>query len=162
MIKRHSTESKNLKLITTMCFSILYYVSQEWLLATLKESLDRKLDLLSGQCLKILKSDMVYVNLHKNFLRVALYQTAISYFEVMNGQVYIHERNDLLNNRTSDCRNVYFTFVRSSSYKIGLNLLSNRLRASTNTILKCSMSYSREMFKTFCEINIVQRGLLLI
>ena len=127
----------------------------------------RKLDSQSGQCLKILKSDMSYVNLHKNFLRAtprlfALYQTAINYFEVMNAQVYIHEKDDLFNNTTSDRRNVYFTFVKSNSYKVGLNLLSNRLRAITNTVLKCSMSYSKDAFKTFCKINIVQSGLLLI
>ena len=131
------------------------------------ESLYRKLDSQSGQCLKILKSDILYVNLHKNFLRAtlrlfALYQTAINYFEVMNGQVYIHEINDVFNNTTSDRRNVYFTFVRSSSYKIGLNLMSNRLRAVSNTVPKCSLSYSREMFKTLCKIYIVQSGLLLI
>ena len=84
LIKRHFTEAENLKLITTMCFSRLYYGSQVWLLPTLKESLYRKLDSQSGQCLKVLKSDMSYVNLHKNFLRAtprlfALYQTAINF-----------------------------------------------------------------------------------
>ena len=137
------------------------------LLPTLKESLYRKLDSQSGQCLKVLKSDMSYVNLHKNFLRAtprlfALYQTAINFYEVMNGQVYIHERNDVFNNTTSDRRNVHLIFVRSNSYKIGLNLLSYWLRAITNTILKCSMSYTKEMFKTFIKINVVQSGLQLI
>ena len=39
LIKRHFTEAENLKLITMMCFSRLYYGSQVWLLPTLKELL---------------------------------------------------------------------------------------------------------------------------
>jgi hypothetical protein len=59
----------------------------------------------------------------------------------------------------SDRRNCYLTFVRSNRFKVGNNLLSNRLRSISNVLSKISVSFSRDKFKTFCKINIIQKGL---
>jgi len=163
IIKKHFTTPELLTLIT-ICYSKLYYGSQVWLLPTLKETLFRALLSQSGQCLKIVDPDLSFINLHKKYLRAtprifALYQTAINYFEAMNMDVYTDEKMEIVNNTTSDCRNCYFTFVISNNYKIGLNVLSNRLCSISNHITKNSVLTSKETFITFCKINIIQRGL---
>ena len=164
LLKRHFNEAERLKLITSMCYSRLYYGSQVWLLPTLKDSLFKRLFSQSGQCLKILNSNVSYANLHKDYLRATPklflhYQTAVSYYEIVNEQVYQHEKNIVESNTLSDRRNAFLTFVRSNKYRVGLNLLSNRLRAISGLIPKNSISYSKNMFKTYCKINIIQRGL---
>jgi len=78
----------------------------------------------SGQCLKILDSNLFFINLHKKYLRAtpkifALYQTPINYYEAMSMDVYTDERIKLVNTTTLDHRNCYYTFVRSNNYKIG-------------------------------------------
>ena len=107
---------------------------------------------------------MSYVNLHKKYARAtpklfSLYQTAVSFYEAMKADINIDEKSELVRNTTSDRRNPFITFVKNNKYKIGLNLLSNRLRAVSNCIPKNSMAYSKSMFKTFCKINIIQSGL---
>ena len=107
---------------------------------------------------------MSYVNLHKKYLRAtpklfSLYQTAISYFEVMNERIYAREVQEVNNNMQSDRRNALLTFTRTNNYKIGLNLLSNRLRAITGCIPKNIMTSTKNQFKTYCKINIIQAKL---
>ena len=167
IIKRHFTESELLTLITSLCYSKLYYGSQVWLLPTLKESLYKSLLSQSGQCLKLLNRDLSYVSLHKKYLRAtpklfAHYHTAVNYFEAINEKIYFQEVPELINNVLSDRRNLMLTFVRRNNYKIGLNLLSNRLRSISNCIPKNSLSLSKTQFKTFCKVNIIQKGLTLL
>ena len=164
IIKRHFSEEELLKLITSLCYSKLYYGSQVWLLPTLKEYLYKKLFSQSGQCLRIMNIEMSYVNLHKKYLRAttklfSLYQTAISYFKVMNEHIYAREVQEINNNTLSDRRNALLTFTRTNNYKIGLNLLSNRLRAITGCIPKNIMTSTKNQFKTYCKINIIQAKL---
>ena len=121
----------------------------------------------SGQCLKLLNRDLSYVNLHKKYLRAtpklfSHYHTAVSYYEAINERIHIQEAHDLINNVLSDRRNLMLTFVRRNNYKIGLNLLSNRLRSISNCIPKNSLSFSKMQFKTFCKVNIIQKGLTLL
>ena len=167
IIKRHFTEMEILTLITSLCYSRLYYGSQVWLLPTLKESLYKSLLSQSGQCLKILNRDLSYVNLHKKYLRATpkLFShdhTAVNYYKAINERIYTQETPDLENNVLSDRRNEMLTFVRQNNYKVGLNLLSNRLRSISNCIPKNSLSFSKTQFKTFCKINIIQKGLSLL
>lgn len=167
IIKRHFTETEVLTLVTSLCYSKLYYGSPVWLLPTLKESLYRRLLSQSGQCLKIINRDLSYVNLHKKYLRAtpklfSHYHTALNYYEVMNERIYSQEKPDVINSVLSDRRNVMLTFVRCNNYKIGLNLLSNRLRSVSNCIPKSCLYFSKNQFKTFCKINIIQNGLSLL
>ena len=111
---------------------------------------------------KIWKSN---INLHKKYLRAtpklfSFYQTAINYYETMTERVYAREIPNIRANTLTERRNVMLTFVRSNKYKVGLNLLSNRLRAITNIIPKNCLSHSKDQFKTFCKVNLIQKGLL--
>ena len=165
IIKKHFTEQETLTLVTSLCFSKLYYGSQVWLLPTLKESLYKKLFSQSGQCLSTCNRELSYINLHKKYLRAtpklfSFYQTAVNYYETMTEQVYAIEIPNIRANTLTERRNVMLTFVRSNKYKVGLNLLSNRLRAISNIIPKNCLSHSKDQFKTFCKVNLIQKGLL--
>jgi len=165
--KRHFTEQEILNLVTSLCFSKLYYGSQVWLLPTLKESLYRQLFSQSGQCLSICNKELSYLNLHKKYLRAtprlfSLYQTAVNYYETMTEHVFTKETPEISTNTVSDRRNEMITFVRTNKYKVGLNLLSNCLRAISNCIPKNCISHSKNQFKTFCKINLIQNRLSLL
>ena len=167
IIKRHFTEQELLTLVTSLCFSKLYYGSQVWLLPTLKESLYKKLFSQSGQCLSICNRELSHINLHKKYLRAtpklfSLYQTAVNYYETMTENDHALETPDIRLNTLSDRRNVMLTFVRTNKYKVGLNLLSNRLRAISKCIPKSFISQTKNQFKTFCKINLIQKGLSLL
>jgi hypothetical protein len=167
IIKRHFTEQELLTLVTSLCFSKLYYGSQVWLLPTLKESLYKKLFSQSGQCLSICNRELSHINLHKKYLRAtpklfSLYQTAVNYYETMTENDHALETPDIRLNTLSDRRNIMLTFVRTNKYKVGLNLLSNRLRAISKCIPKNCISQTKNQFKTFCKINLIQKGLLLL
>jgi len=138
-----------------------------WLLPTLKETLYRKLFSQSGQCLNICNKELWYVNLHKKYLRAtpklfSLYHMAVSYYETMTEYDHALETPDTRVNTLSDHRNVMLTFIRINKYKVGLNLLSNRLRAISKCIPKNCILQTKNQFKTFCKINLIQKGLLLL
>jgi len=65
-------------------------------------------------------------------------------------------------NTLSDSRNVMLTFIRTNKYKVGLNLLSNHLRAISKCIPKNCILQTKNQFKTYCKINLIQKGLLLL
>ncbi len=77
----------------------------------------------------------------------------------MTERVYAREIPNIRANTLTERRNVMLTFVRSNKYKVGLNLLSNRLQAITNIIPKNCLSHSKDQFKTFCKVNLIQKGL---
>jgi len=92
----------------------------------------------------------------------SLYQTAVNYYETMTENDHALETPDIRLNTLSDRRNVMLTFVRTNKYKVGLNLLSNRLRAISKCIPKSFISQTKNQFKTFCKVNLIQKGLLLL
>ena len=121
----------------------------------------------SGQCLSLCNKELSDVKMHKKFLRAtprlfSLYQTALNYYESIIEHVYVVETPDIRTNMLSDHRNVMLTFVRTNKYKVGLNLLSNRLRAISNIIPKNCLSHSKNQFKTFCKIHLIENELLLL
>ena len=111
---------------------------------------------------------MSYRELHIQFRRAtpkifASYQTAIYYYDLVNGYLIDQEERTAIQlNTVTDRRNKCLVFVRSNNYKPGLNNLSNRLRTISNKIEKLWLGLSREVFKTKCKINLIQNGLSLL
>jgi len=92
----------------------------------------------------------------------SLYQTAVNYYETMTEHYHALETPDIRVNTLSDRRNVMLTFIRTNKYKVGLNLLSNYLRAISKCIPKNCILQTKNQFKTFCKINLIQKGLFLL
>ena len=141
------------------------YNCEAWLLPTLKEELFKKLYSQSGKILKVIDTDLSYVQLHKKYKRAtpriySLYQTCINYYNIMNINGYLLEERikTMLNTMRSErCENV--VFIRQNMYRWGLNNVSNRLRSITNMVSKSSLSLDKQNFKPHCKINIIQHQL---
>ncbi len=119
-------------------------------------------DLKPRTCFKICLYKCYYncLSTHFDFLISfsCLFWNFVANYDIISPSMKI-QHLQRLNNTTSDRRNCYYTFVRSNNYKIGLNVLSNRLRSNSNQIAKNSVMTSKETFKTFFKINIIQSGL---
>ena len=60
----------------------------------------------------------------------------------------------------NDRRNVRLSFVKENKYKVGLNLVKNRLHSITNVVDKKWMDLSLESYKLECKKRIIQNSLL--
>ena len=109
----------------SLCYSKLYYASDVWLLPTLKENLFKKLYSQSGKCLKVIDGTLSYRELHIQFRRAppkifASYQTAIYYYDLVNGYLIDQEeRTAIQQNTVTDRRNKCLVFLRNNNYKPG-------------------------------------------
>ena len=163
-LRKFFTEKEMIGLLTANVFSRLYYGSQVWLLPNLKERLFKKLFSHSGQILKLIDNDLSYMSLHKKFNRstpkiFSIYQTAINLYHVKNNIPLGHQveiEQITLQNR----RNCRATFVRANRFKVGLNVIKNRLRSITNIIDKTWLDLPINTFKLQCKIRIIQNSLL--
>ncbi len=60
----------------------------------------------------------------------------------------------------NDRRNVRLSFVKENKYKVGLNLVKNRLHSITNVVDKKWIDLSLESYKLECKKRIIQNSLL--
>ena len=163
LVRTFFTDKEMIKLVTANVFSKMYYGSQVWLLPNLKEKLFTKMFSHSGRILKIIDKDSSFRMLHKKYNRstpkiFALYQTSLNFYfahkNVPNN--YPRELETVVLNER---RNERFTFVRNNRFKVGLNLLKNRLRSITNIVDKSWIDLNVESFKLRSKIRIIQNSL---
>lgn len=162
-LRKYFTNEEMVKLITANVYSVLYYGSQVWLLPNLKEKLYQKLFSTSGQILKIVDKNESFLALHKKFCRstpkiFALYQTAVNLYQMVNDE-NVEFTNSLQTVQLTDRRNIRMSFVRNNKFKVGLNLLCNRLRSITNVIDKEWLNMNKKSFKLRCKMRIIQNSL---
>ena len=84
-----------------------------------------------------------------------MHQTAINLYTTLKD----HSPNVLATVTLNDRRNERLTFVRNNHFKVGLNLVANRLRSVSNVIDKKWLDLSMETFKLKCKIRIIQDSL---
>ena len=159
-VRRFFTDTEMLRLLTANVFSKLYYGSAVWLLPNLKELFFGRLLSHSGRILKIVDHNYSYRILHKKFNRAtprifSLYQTAVNLYTASKSP----SSNELVTVTLNDRRNERLTFVRNNRFKVGLNLVANRLRSVSNVIDKKWLSLNMETFKLRCKIRIIQDSL---
>ena len=123
--------------------------SSTFTMSTSTENLSKKK---SGRCerrLQTLKSRKRYQKKTYDCFIILLRKKEIQPLQISIPDL----KKDLIRNESntlSDRRNTYLTFGRSNKYWVGLNLLSNRLQAVSGFVQKVSISYSKNMFKTYC------------
>ncbi len=114
-----------------------------------------------GTCFKtcLYKCDYKCLSTHFDFLISfsCLFWNFVANYDIISPNMKI-QHLQRLNNATSDRRNCYYIFVRSNNYKIGLNVLSNRLRAISKTqcffLKKCSNFFAKLIsYKVVCPIS---------
>ena len=163
-VRTFFTDNEMIKLVTSNVYSKMYYGSQVWLLPNLKEKLFTKMYSHSGSILKIIDRESSFCVLHKKYNRstpkiFALYQTSLNLYLAYQNfpNNYPRELDRVLLNER---RNERFTFVRINRFKVGLNLLKNRLRSITNVVDKNWMDLNVESFKLNCKVRIIQNSLI--
>lgn len=159
-VRKYFSDSEMMQLLTANVYSKLYYGSAVWLLPNLKESIFGRLFSHSGRILKIIDRNSSYRMLHKKYNRAtpkifSLYQTAIN--------LYITHKdpspNALATVTLNDRRNERLTFVRNNRFKVGLNLIANRLRSVSNVVDKKWLDLNLETYKLKCKMRIIQDSL---
>jgi hypothetical protein len=160
-LRKFFTQTEMIKLVTANVYSVLYYGSLVWLLPNLKEKTFKKLYSHSGQIMKIVDNNLSYRALHKKFVRAtpkifSLYQSAVNLYHISHAPFNIHDmENAVLTNR----RNVRLSFVRCNRYRVGLNIVKNRMRSITSMIDKEWLNLSLDLYKLKCKIRIIQSSL---
>jgi hypothetical protein len=119
----------------------------------------------SGNSLKLIESELTFMQLHKKYNRAtpyiySPYMSTLNLFDLNHRRISLQEYDNLQHITTNDRRNVKLVFIWNNKYKIGLNRLSNRMHLVTNVVNKLWMNLSRECFKKVCKDNIIKQMLL--
>ena len=88
-------------------------------------------------------------------------------FEFFNKEYHVKKSN-IPNNYAekvesvtlTERRNVRLSYVRNNNFKVGLNLIKNRLRSIANVIDKVWMDMNVDSYKLNCKKRIIQESLL--
>ena len=156
LIKKFFTTKEILTLITANFYSILFYNSEVWHLPTLKPEIKQHLLSASANALKIAQNhpDRMesFINIHNNAKRATpekllLFKHAVLLHKLFNNQTPSLEWADLHFKQTFNSRQSQFRVVKTSNYKIGNNILTNRLSVLNNKIVLDDLNLSLNTFK---------------
>jgi len=81
----------------------------------------------SGRSLKLIDRHSTYKQLHCDYYRAtpvmhSQFLTSVLYFDIMKDYFMLKEREFVLANTLTDCRNKKIVFTTNNSCKIGLNI----------------------------------------
>ena len=160
LIRKHFNKAELLQLITSNYYSILYYNSEIWHLPSNPHSLKKSLMSASASALKLCTpqydQSMSYITLHTINKRAAppqmlKYKLALQLHKLYNDNTYSKDWITLSFNQNFNDRNTKANFIDTSNYKIGKNILPNRLPHINNVIEYDWLNYEKEKFKLVCK-----------
>ena len=160
LIKKHFTKQELLNLLTSNFYSILYYNSEIWHLTTLKQELKKKLLSASANALKICSTwkeeNVSFEKLHQinkraTPIKMSMYKLAIQLFKLYNSEKQTPDWIDLNLQQNFNGRSTKFLVSNCAKYKIGSNLLVNRLSALNNIVELSWLNLSLNSFKIKCK-----------
>ena len=141
-------------------YSILYYNSEIWHLTTLKQELKKKLLTASVNALKLFSTwtneNVSFKSLHNTNkrstpIKMSMYKLAIQLFKLYNSENTTPDWIDLNLQQNFNGRSTKFLVSNCAKYKIGSNLLVNRLSALHNTIELSWLNLSLNSYKIKCK-----------
>ena len=147
-------------LLTANYFSILYYNSEIWHIPSLNPNSKQLLLVASAKalrlCIKYQNKVFSYVDIHKITKRatpnqILLYKHAILLFKLYNSIDTTQEWVNLNFQQILTSRQVNFMISKTNSYKIGINLVCNRLTVLNNKIPLNWLRLSFPSFKIKCK-----------
>ena len=160
LIKKYFTQSELKGLLTSNYFSILYYNSEIWHLQSLGPHLKQKLLAASANALKLCTSPLPqntsYNAIHSLAKRgtpdqMSDYKLAIQLFKLYNSDKNSNDWIDLNFQQMFNARQEHFSVCNTSRYKVGRNLIVNRLHSLNNKISYDCLNKSFEAFKITCK-----------
>ncbi len=86
---------------------------------------------------------------------LTIYQTSLNLFHAVKTSP-----EEVQSVTLNDRRNTRLSFVKANNYKVGLNLVKNRLHSVTNVIDKKWIDLSLESYKLECKKRVIQSSLI--
>ena len=160
MIKGFFSKKELLELITANYYSILYYNSDIWHIPSLKPALKQLLLSASAKAIKVCMykpSPMIsFIDLHKLNKRATPnqllnYKHALLLYNIYNENQPSAEWLALNFNQIITSRQTSFQISKLNNYKVGLNILSNRLAVINKMIPLDWLALSKESYKVKCK-----------
>ena len=160
LIKNYFTPHELALLITSNFYSILYYNSEIWNVPKLNSKLKQDLLSASASALKICTPsyhmmmsfyELHYINNRATPTQMSQYKLALTMFTLFNKQEPTVDWVDLNFQQIFNQRNTTLNFVNTSNYKVGQNILCNRLTCLNNKIEQNWLNISKESFKIKCK-----------
>jgi hypothetical protein len=160
VIKKYFTNSELKSLLTSLFFSSLYYDSEVWHLPKLIADLKKKLKRTSANALKICINDVTPFTAHTEIHNMAqrsppqnycLYKHALILYKLFNDCIptleHLHLNFQLADNERSD----FLTFIKNDNFKVGANILINRLAELNGKINKNWLLLNLDSYKIKCK-----------
>ena len=160
LIKRYFTKSELLQLITANVYSLLFYNSEIWHMASLKSELKNQLTRVSAKALKICMfypdHMLSFVNIHKMNNRalpdsLMTYKTAIQLYKLYNSNNTSKDWIDLNFNQILTSRQTTFMILKTNKSKVGLNTIPNRISILNGQIPLMWLNATFNTFKVKCK-----------
>ena len=160
LIKGYFTKAELKQLITSNFYSILYYNSEIWHLPKLNPLLKIHLLAASATALKLCTPNydttISYLALHEINSRatptkICHYKHALMLYKIFNDQQPPVDWIQLNFNQAMSSRQQYFECNDQSNFKVGKNILSNRLCAINRKILLKWLNLSFGNYKINCK-----------
>ena len=160
LISKHFTKKETLQLITANYYSVLYYNSEIWHLPSLSNSSKKQLLSASAHplkmCTKNYDQSISFLTLHSLNNRATpnqmiKYKTSLILHKIINNDEMSFERQQLFFNQNFNRRNNKASFRDLSNYRIGKNLITNRLNILNNKIPYDWFNESMLSFKLKCK-----------
>ena len=160
LIRNHFTKKETLQLITSNYYSVLYYNSEIWHLPSLSNITKKQLLSASAQPLKMCTHNydqsISFITLHTLNNRATpdkmiKYKTSLLLHKIVNNNDMSLEWQQLFFNQNFNQRNNRANFRDLSKYRIGKNLITNRLNILNNKIPYDWFNESIQSFKIKCK-----------
>ena len=156
LIKKYFNKNELLSIITSNYYSVMYYNSEIWLLPTLSVNLKKLLLSISAAPLKLLSGETTrlisYDHLHRFYHRatpdqVTKYKHSLLLHKCYDDQ---NQGSDWLSmnfNQNFNARQQHIFFYKTNRYRVGNNLLSNRLNVLNKLITFDHLNMNFDRYK---------------
>ena len=160
MIKKYFSTSELLQLLTSIFYSKLYYGSEVWQIPKLNVISRKQLKTASANalklCEKIYDPFISYVDLHKKYSRALpnefyLYRHSLILFKIFNQMIPENDWLELNSQIVCTGRQKLFEIRNLSTYKVGNNILSNRLSCLNKKLDLDMLNLPFNSYKILCK-----------
>ena len=164
MIRKYFTKGEITTLLTSNFYSILYYNSEIWHIPTLAPELKQILLSASANALKLSQhvpnQMQSFISIHEECKRALPEQMMLYKHAIMLHKLYDENYPETewlaLNFQQTTCqRQTKFYVLKSNNYKIGNNILTNRLSTLNNKIDLNDLNKSLSSFKVLHKTKIL-------
>ena len=165
LIRKYFTKSEIVQLLTSNFYSKLYYGAEIWHIPTLNQNCKKLLLSASANALKLCNKfydpSISYLELHRIHKRAlphkfCLYRHSLLLYRLFNNFSPTRDWLDLNFQIVNTSRQAKFEVQNRSAYKVGNNILSNRLSILNKQITLDMLNLSLESYKLKCKALFLQ------